>query len=283
MKVFVLLIFSLFAQLAAFTALPRTSSPPRWIFRTTTCIQAGGFARSEKGTSSPVKVSSKMTPTQSGTFTQNSMKEAIKFVEKRIAEIESGLADVDGLIGQQFQLTPLHCAAGGGQVSFVGRLIDKGASLDCQDNDGSTPLLMAAHKGHADVGKALIDGGANLELQDKNGFTALHAAAVRGYTTLVKMLIDNSASVDCQTNDGSTPLLLLQIKDIPTLQSPSSPVEPIVIIKTRTASLPYMLLHNSWLQMKDIPTLQSPSSPVEPILIIKTRKASLPYMLLRNI
>ena len=42
---------------------------------------------------------------------------------------------------------------------------------------GKTALQVACHQGHKDIVHVLLDAGANLELQDDDGDTALHYSA----------------------------------------------------------------------------------------------------------
>ena len=45
-------------------------------------------------------------------------------------------------------MTPLHAAALTGQTEAVELLIDKGADLNAENENGVTPLQMAAQQGH---------------------------------------------------------------------------------------------------------------------------------------
>ena len=51
-------------------------------------------------------------------------------------------------------MTPLHFAADRGSEKFVNYLIDNGADLNSQDNDGQTPLMLAGICEH-EVNKAI--------------------------------------------------------------------------------------------------------------------------------
>ena len=48
-------------------------------------------------------------------------------------------------------------------------------------SSGKSALQVAAHQGHDTIVKILLNAGANLELQDEDGDTALHYSAF-GYT-----------------------------------------------------------------------------------------------------
>lgn len=49
------------------------------------------------------------------------------------------------------------------------KLIDAGANLDIQNNDGWTALMDAAHRSHFEIVQALIAAGANLDIQNNDG------------------------------------------------------------------------------------------------------------------
>jgi len=91
-------------------------------------------------------------------------------------------------------------------------LIDKGAKLDIQDNDGSSALIVAAAKGNAVAARMLIDKGAKLDIQGKYGATALIFAVFELNTDIAQLLIDKGAKLDIQDNDGSSALIVAVAK-----------------------------------------------------------------------
>ena len=140
--------------------------------------------------------------------------------------------------------TALHFAAGSSDNSceILRCLIENGADIDKGRNDNQTPLMIAAQKGHVSVATFLIEHGANVDLQDENGNTALHhtlygsdvsceilscltgsgadvngvnkvkhtplmIAAKRGHLNALTLLIKHGAhDVDLQDSDGYTAL-----------------------------------------------------------------------------
>ena len=140
--------------------------------------------------------------------------------------------------------TALHFAAGSSDNSceILRCLIENGADIDKGRNDNQTPLMIAAQKGHVSVATFLIEHGANVDLQDENGNTALHhtlygsdvsceilscltgsgadvngvnkvkhtplmIAAKRGHLNALTLLIKHGAhDVDLQDTDGYTAL-----------------------------------------------------------------------------
>ena len=89
------------------------------------------------------------------------------------------IADEDGH-------TPLHCAAGEGQVDAVKLLIDKGCCIDPVDHNGWTPSMYATMQGQDEVELLL-----NLakSVRDSIWCTLLHTAAADGQLELIEMLL----------------------------------------------------------------------------------------------
>lgn len=69
---------------------------------------------------------------------------------------------------------------------------------------GATALHVAAAKGYISVMKILIQAGADLNAQDNDGWTALHAAAHWGQKEACAILADNLANMDIQNLAGQT-------------------------------------------------------------------------------
>jgi ankyrin repeat protein len=72
--------------------------------------------------------------------------------------------------------TPLMFAARQGAVYAARALIDRGATLDLQDPDGTTALVLAIINAHYDVAALLLERGANPNVADSTGMAALYAA-----------------------------------------------------------------------------------------------------------
>ncbi len=92
-------------------------------------------------------------------------------------------------------------------------LIDNGANLDLQNNNGYTALLFAVfNRINNDISKYLIDHGANLNLQTRRGQTALiQTISGRNYE-IAKYLIDHNPNLDLQDEDGNTALMKAILK-----------------------------------------------------------------------
>ncbi|KAF9912886.1 Glycerophosphocholine phosphodiesterase [Linnemannia zychae] len=119
------------------------------------------------------------------------------------------------LVGSEVNLhaaytyTPLSIACRLGHVDAVKLLIQYGAYLDAQDEDGETCLIIASKNGHVECVKLLIAGaqkGANLELHERfYGWTALHLAAIENHPEVVKVLLEAGANPDVFDFSSWTP------------------------------------------------------------------------------
>ncbi len=102
---------------------------------------------------------------------------------------------------------PLHEATRDGDLAQVRALIDAGADLDAQGDNGETPLNTAILEGHVLVASLLIDRGADIQARNKGGFTPLHAAAYANVVEIAEKLLSRGADVKDQMNKaGVTPL-----------------------------------------------------------------------------
>ena len=144
-------------------------------------------------------------------------------------ELDQGDADSD---------TALHLAAVEERTDVVQVLIDAGADIDTQNNEGRSPLHTACEYGGLDVVKMLVRAGAGVRDTNDIGCTCLHVAADFGHTETVhyllclpqveldqgdddndtalhlaaveactvQVLIDAGADIDTQNNEGWSPL-----------------------------------------------------------------------------
>ncbi|KAF3223686.1 hypothetical protein TWF679_000123 [Orbilia oligospora] len=101
---------------------------------------------------------------------------------------------------------PLFLASKYGNEDIVSQLLDKGADVEDEGDDGSTALHYAT--GHEPTMRVLIRKGADVDKPDHAGFTALSYAAKLGAEGIVKLLLSEGADAEFKDNDGQTPLSL---------------------------------------------------------------------------
>lgn len=65
-------------------------------------------------------------------------------------------------------------------MEIVSFLLEKGATVDPTNRNGSTPLFLAALRGHLNVAQMLVNNSANVNAQNNDGFAPIHFAASRG-------------------------------------------------------------------------------------------------------
>ena len=74
-------------------------------------------------------------------------------------------------------------------------LINAGANVNFENDEGSTPLHEAAKEGHVDVAKILIDHGAKVNARNQQKQTPLHLAAEQGQAEMCELLLNNGAEL----------------------------------------------------------------------------------------
>lgn len=104
----------------------------------------------------------------------------------------------------------LHVAAALDRTEEVLEFVKKNGagrnSLDCRDNMGRTPLHVAAGKGNIQCARVLLELGADKDAKSRDGRTALHRAAFNGDRWMVELLIDTGADPTIRNDRGRTPL-----------------------------------------------------------------------------
>ena len=74
--------------------------------------------------------------------------------------------------------TPLHLVSRESNVQFVRFLVEHGADVTAQDENGSTPLHLVPHR--VDIARILVEHGADVTAHDKDGSTPLYSASFGG-------------------------------------------------------------------------------------------------------
>lgn len=116
--------------------------------------------------------------------------------------LSAGFVSASGLTWAQ-ALEDSWRAALDGDLPTVQRLIERGASADSADREGSTLLMLAARSGHAPIVSYLVGHKASVNARNRYGDTALMAASLKGHVEVAKVLIANGAEVN---SSGWSPL-----------------------------------------------------------------------------
>ncbi|MBS1681655.1 MAG: ankyrin repeat domain-containing protein [Bacteroidetes bacterium] len=99
----------------------------------------------------------------------------------------------------------IHTAVVAGNLEVVRQHIAAGSDINVGDPfGGSSPLISASVFGKTEIAKALIDAGANLNAQNNEGSTALHTAAFFCRPEIVKMLLEKGADKTIKNKYGTT-------------------------------------------------------------------------------
>ncbi|KAI9645218.1 hypothetical protein NHQ30_005952 [Ciborinia camelliae] len=105
----------------------------------------------------------------------------------------------------QGSVRPLHCASFRGHKEMVQILLDAGADIKATQDGRHTALEIAASKAHDNVLQLLLERGADINAVSNTG-TALEGAASSGDIRLVRKLLDLGCDVNREGRFGSTPL-----------------------------------------------------------------------------
>lgn len=119
-------------------------------------------------------------------------------------------------VQNRFSRLPLHVAAAHSH-HVVKVLLDKGCSINAQDNAGCTALMEACRNNHIDPVEAsalLIQRGCNVHLEDDTGYTALHCIChntslrTDKRNEIALMLLRAGASATTRDRRGRMPVCL---------------------------------------------------------------------------
>lgn len=100
----------------------------------------------------------------------------------------------------------IHTAVVTDNREAIKQHIAAGSNINEKDPyGGSSPLISAAVFGKPEIAKLLIDAGADIDFQNNEGSTALHSAAFFCRPEIVKLLLDKKADKTIKNKYNATP------------------------------------------------------------------------------
>ena len=125
---------------------------------------------------------------------------------KRIQEMIKNSPDLINARNFMNSATPLHKAAGAGQLVVAEFLLKNGAEIEAKDANEQTPMHWAANAGRKGMAELLIKYKANVQAADRNGNTPLHLAAENAMQSVAELLLENGADINAMNSKKATPL-----------------------------------------------------------------------------
>ncbi|MCP4634745.1 MAG: ankyrin repeat domain-containing protein [candidate division Zixibacteria bacterium] len=106
----------------------------------------------------------------------------------------------------------LHTAVVLNDLEAIRKHIEIGSDIDVfEPTRASTPLITAAALGKTEAAKILIDAGADLNYQNNDGSTSLHTAAFFCSAGIVKALIEKGVNKTLKNSTGMTALEIVEL------------------------------------------------------------------------
>ena len=124
-------------------------------------------------------------------------------LRQQICARRKQMSELIDKVTQEFQCKSLlHLAARKGQVEHLQTLLDFDEDVDCQSPDKTreTPLMVAARYNEVDIVEFLVERGASLETQDDEGYTPMQHAVMGGKITNMLRLKELEADIFKESN-----------------------------------------------------------------------------------
>ena len=100
----------------------------------------------------------------------------------------------------------LLIAAKHGDLENLKDLIDKGANINCSNDEGFTPLITSSNQGHLDIVNELLKYDVNINAKTI-GWSALTFAAQCAHLKIVRALLNKNAFINITDHQKTTPLM----------------------------------------------------------------------------
>lgn len=98
--------------------------------------------------------------------------------------------------------TALHMAAEAGNADAMAVLLEAGADVEANTDDGLTALHVACQRGHADAARLLLDRGVEPCAATSDGSLAVHLAAFGGHVAVLRLLLERGGREQLRQKNG---------------------------------------------------------------------------------
>lgn len=132
--------------------------------------------------------------------------EAIDNNNMSIFEILLDLVDINARSPVEGGPRPIHAAALKANKQALQRLLEKGADIETQDEEGLTPIFYAAQSKSTETLIFLMEKGANIFHVEKQGRSLFYWASSLGNVEMLKILLDKGLDPNKVTKLGRTAL-----------------------------------------------------------------------------
>ena len=124
------------------------------------------------------------------------------------------LVDKGARVNEQYEQgqTVLMKAVTNGKIETTRFLVIRKADVNARDARGWSPLTYASAGGHADTSSYLIYNGAEINIQDNEGFSPLMHAAGKGFDKIVRVLTEREANLHLKNKQGQTVFDIAELK-----------------------------------------------------------------------
>jgi ankyrin repeat protein len=117
------------------------------------------------------------------------------FLRKKIVSFinctDEDIFDIDEQAPKLYNTTALHQAVVIENKNIVQFLLNKGANIDVQDEQGFTPLHIAIMKGNLEIVETLVESKADVNMPDYYGYSPLHWALLKEDRKISTFLLYN--------------------------------------------------------------------------------------------